>query len=99
MVTENGAAFPDESRAEDGSVLDLDRVAYLRDHLAAVHRARAARADVRGYVAWTLLDNFEWAEGYTKKFGLVEIRKDSLDRVPKESFRWYARQTRADGPA
>ena len=64
----------------DGSVDDPDRIAYLRDHLAAVERARSAGADVRAYVAWTLLDNFEWAEGYTKKFGLVEV--DSVDQHP-----------------
>ena len=74
VVTENGAAYDDDARADDGSVDDPDRIAYLRDHIAAVERARTAGADVRAYVAWTLLDNFEWAEGYTKKFGLVERR-------------------------
>jgi beta-glucosidase len=92
-VTENGAAYPDQARAADGSIDDVDRVGYLRDHLAAVQRARDAGADVRGYVAWTLLDNFEWAEGYTKKFGLVEIEPGTLRRVPKTSYRWLATRT------
>jgi beta-glucosidase len=90
VVTENGAAYDDSARAEDGSVDDPDRIAYLRDHLAAVERARSAGADVRAYVAWTLLDNFEWAEGYTKKFGLVEIDSADQHRTPKSSYRWYA---------
>ena len=57
----------------DGTVEDQDRIDYLRGHLAAVDRAREAGADVRGYFVWTLLDNFEWAEGYAKKFGLVHV--------------------------
>jgi beta-glucosidase len=90
VVTENGAAFADRGRTTDGSIDDPDRIDYLRDHIAAVERARSAGADVRAYVAWTLLDNFEWAKGYTKKFGLVEV--DSLDqhRTPKSSYRWLA---------
>src|SRR5215210_67283 len=72
LVTENGMALDDLDRRIDGSVDDPDRIAYLRDHIAAVQRARAAGADVQTYIAWTLMDNFEWAEGYRKKFGLVE---------------------------
>jgi beta-glucosidase len=90
VVTENGAAYDDERRATDGSVDDPDRIAYLRDHIAAVERARTGGADVRAYVAWTLLDNFEWAEGYTKKFGLVEVDRADQTRTPKTSYRWYA---------
>ncbi len=89
MVTENGAAFPDTARTPDGEVDDQDRIDYLRDHLAAVERARSAGADVRGYVLWTLLDNFEWAEGYAKTFGLVHIDRETLDRTPKASYRWF----------
>jgi beta-glucosidase len=99
VVTENGAAYDDSTRAEDGSVDDPDRIAYLRDHLAAVERARSAGADVRAYVAWTLLDNFEWAEGYTKKFGLVEIDADDQHRTPKSSYRWYAERLHDDATA
>jgi beta-glucosidase len=90
VVTENGAAYDDERRAADGSVDDPDRIAYLRDHIAAVERARTDGADVRAYVAWTLLDNFEWAEGYTKTFGLVEVDRTDQTRTPKTSYRWYA---------
>jgi beta-glucosidase len=90
VVTENGAAYSDEHRAADGSIDDQDRITYLRDHIAAVERARAGGADVRAYVAWTLLDNFEWAEGYTKKFGLVEVNRADQTRTPKSSYRWYA---------
>ena len=89
-VTENGSAYPDAVRAADGSVDDADRERYLLDHVAAVHRARERGADVRDYVAWTLLDNFEWAEGYRQKFGLVEVEPGTLRRVPKRSFRAYA---------
>jgi beta-glucosidase len=90
MVTENGAAYADTARAADGSILDEDRIAYLRDHLAAARRARAGGADLRAYIAWTLLDNFEWAEGYTKRFGLVEVEDGTLRRIPKASYRYYA---------
>ena len=100
VVTENGAAYEDAARADDGSVADRDRIGYLRDHMAAVQRARAAGADVRAYVAWTLLDNFEWAEGYTKRFGLVEVDRTDQQRRPKASYRWYAERVhaRTSGP-
>jgi beta-glucosidase len=89
-VTENGSAYADATRAADGSVQDDDRIAYLRDHLAATQRAKAAGADVRAYIAWTLLDNFEWSYGYTKKFGIVEVENGTLRRIPKASYRYYA---------
>jgi beta-glucosidase len=90
LVTENGAAFPDRTRTADGVVDDQDRIGYLRDHVAAVHRARERGADVRGYVLWTLMDNFEWAEGYTKHFGIVHVDRETLVRTPKASYHWYA---------
>jgi beta-glucosidase len=90
VVTENGAAFPDEARTGEGVVDDQDRIGYLRDHIAAVDRARARGADVRGYVLWTLMDNFEWSEGYTKHFGLVHVDRNTLVRTPKASYHWYA---------
>lgn len=89
-VTENGAAYADDVRSADGTVDDRDRIAYLEGHLAAVERARAAGAPVAGYLAWTLLDNYEWAYGYTRTFGIVEVDRDTLDRRPKASFRWLA---------
>ena len=88
MVTENGAAFADEVD-DDGQVIDEDRIAYLRVHLAAVHAAIAAGADVRGYYLWSFLDNFEWSLGYVKRFGLVRVDYDSLARTPKASAAWY----------
>ena len=93
MVTENGAAFPD-AVGPDGIVHDDDRVAYLRDHLAAVHAAIAAGARVTGYYVWSLLDNFEWAWGYGKRFGIVHVDHATLARTPKDSARFYARVAR-----
>jgi beta-glucosidase len=90
VVTENGAAFDDGNRDDTGAVVDSDRIDYFDGHLAAVERARAAGADVRAYVAWSLIDNFEWAEGYRKTFGLVECEDKTLRRIPKASFRWFA---------
>jgi len=89
-VTENGAAFFDPPTADDGRVRDPLRVAYLRDHLRAVHRAIAAGVDVRGYFAWSLLDNFEWSLGYSKRFGIVHVDFATLARTPKDSARFYA---------
>jgi beta-glucosidase len=94
-VTENGAAFADQVLADDGSVDDPDRIAYLRDHLAALDRARAGGAPVLDYIAWTLLDNYEWAEGYTKTFGIAAVEPGTLRRVPKASYRWFAEHVRA----
>jgi len=93
MVTENGAAFPDVVGA-DGIVHDDDRVEYLRGHLAAVYAAIAAGARVTGYCVWSLLDNFEWAWGYGKRFGIVHVDYATLARTPKDSARFYARVVR-----
>lgn len=90
VVTENGAACPDDVLVEGGEIDDQDRIAYLRDHIAATERARAAGADVRAYLVWTLLDNFEWAEGYTKTFGVVHIDPRDQTRTPKASYHWLA---------
>ena len=92
VVTENGAATDDHPDAA-GCVDDADRIDYLRQHLAAVREAIEAGADVRGYLAWSLLDNFEWAEGYGKRFGLVRVDAD-LRRIPKASARWFAEVAR-----
>jgi beta-glucosidase len=89
MITENGAAFPDEVGA-DGRVADADRVEYLRAHLGAVHEAIAAGAPVTGYYVWSLLDNFEWAWGYAKRFGIVHVDYASLARTPKASALFYS---------
>ena len=96
LITENGAAYPDTVEA-DGQVHDADRVAYFRTHVAALHDAIAQGADVRGYFAWSLMDNFEWAEGYAKRFGLVHVDYEKLTRTPKDSARWFARTAQANG--
>jgi beta-glucosidase len=96
MITENGAAFPDVPDA-DGVVHDTDRVEYLHGHLAAVHAAIAAGARVVGYCVWSLLDNFEWAWGYAKRFGIVRVDYATLARVPKDSAWFYAQVIKANG--
>ena len=87
-VTENGAAFPDV-RGHDGSVADPERQGYLESYIDAAARAVGAGVPLRGYFAWSLLDNFEWAWGYWKRFGLIYIDYPTLERVPKGSFYWY----------
>lgn len=89
LVTENGAAFDDEV-SPDGAVHDPDRIAYYEGHLAAVHAAIEQGAPVKGYFAWSLLDNFEWAYGYSKRFGVVRVDYDTQVRTPKDSARWYS---------
>lgn len=89
-VTENGSAWPDEV-SPDGAVHDPDRTAYLLAHLRAVREAIDEGADVRGYFAWSLLDNFEWAHGYGKRFGIVHVDYDTQVRTVKDSGREYQR--------
>lgn len=86
-VTENGASFADEV-GPDGTVDDPERIHYLAGYLGAVDAARASGVDVRGYFHWSLLDNFEWAEGFTQRFGLVHVDFESQRRTPKASARW-----------
>ncbi|WP_324786967.1 GH1 family beta-glucosidase [Streptomyces sp. H51] len=89
LVTENGAAYDDYADPH-GAVHDPERISYLGAHLEAVHRAMAEGADVRGYFLWSLLDNFEWAYGYSKRFGMVHVDYASQRRTPKDSALWYA---------
>jgi beta-glucosidase len=88
-VTENGAAFDDYVDPE-GGVDDEERIAYLQGHLRALHDAIGAGVDVRGYFCWSLLDNFEWAEGYGRRFGLYYVDYLAQRRIAKASARWYA---------
>ncbi len=88
-ITENGCAM-DDVPDEDGFVDDQGRVGYLRDHFLAVREAIAHGADVRGYFVWSLLDNFEWAWGYAKRFGIVRVDYDTLQRTPKASARFLS---------
>ncbi len=94
MVTENGVAFPDE--LVDGAVDDPRRVEYLRSHMAAVGEAMDAGADVRGFFVWSFLDNFEWAEGFRPRFGLVYTDYATQQRIPKTSFQWFRSFLRGD---
>ena len=90
-ITENGAAFPDPPTV-DGPLLDDPlRVAYLGDHLRAAHAAIREGVDLRGYFAWSLMDNFEWSAGYSKRFGLYHVDFASQRRTPKASARFYSR--------
>jgi beta-glucosidase len=89
-VTENGAAYRDEV-GQDGSVHDPNRVAYLKEHFKAAARAIAAGVPLRGYFVWSLLDNFEWGHGYSKRFGLVYVDYPTQRRVLKSSAHWYSR--------
>jgi beta-glucosidase len=93
MVTENGAAF-DDYISPEGEVRDPERIAYIHAHLAAVHAAIEDGADVRGYFLWSLMDNFEWAYGYGKRFGAVYVDYSTQRRIPKSSAHWYAETIR-----
>jgi beta-glucosidase len=92
-ITENGAAYDDAVEA-DGTVHDVERVRYIREHLQAVHRAIADGIDVRGYYLWSLLDNFEWAYGYSKRFGIVRVDFDTQQRTVKDSGLFYSEVVR-----
>ena len=88
VIAENGASFPEPDLCE-GPIDDDRRIDYLRDHLQAVAEALAAGVAIDGYTVWSLLDNFEWADGWTQRFGLVHVDMDSGARTPKASYRWY----------
>lgn len=96
-VTENGAAFYDPPVAPEPLLQDPLRVAYLDAHLGAVRRAIADGVDVRGYFAWSLLDNMEWAHGYRKRFGIVHVDFATQKRTPKASARFYSEVIRTNG--
>lgn len=89
MVTENGAAY-DDVPGPDGRVDDQDRLSFIDQHLRAVHTAIQEGADVRGYYVWSFLDNFEWAHGYDRRFGIVRVDYETQQRTPKASATWYA---------
>ncbi|HEX6424873.1 MAG TPA: GH1 family beta-glucosidase [Acidimicrobiales bacterium] len=95
-VHESGGAFPDQP-PRGGRVADHDRRAFLEAHLRACHDALAAGVDLRGFFVWSLLDNFEWAEGYTQRFGIVHVDFATQARVPKDSALWYRDVVCANG--
>lgn len=88
LITENGAAYP-AVQADDGSIDDQARIQYLSEHIAAIHEARDRGAPVDGYFVWSLLDNFEWAYGYSKRFGIVHVDRTTMKRTIKASGHWY----------
>jgi beta-glucosidase len=94
-VTENGAAY-DDVVGPDGTVDDVDRVVFLDGHLRAIRDAADAGVDVRGYFAWSLMDNYEWAWGYAQRFGLVHVDYETQKRTVKSSGRWYAAAARGN---
>ncbi|HKF48670.1 MAG TPA: GH1 family beta-glucosidase [Terracidiphilus sp.] len=87
-VTENGTSSDDIIRA-DGRIEDTDRIMYLRNHLTHLHRAVREGYPIKGYFLWSLLDNFEWADGYSKRFGIHYVDFKTLKRTPKQSAEWY----------
>jgi beta-glucosidase len=96
IVTENGADYRD-GPDETGQVHDPRRIAYLRSHLASVHKAIKAGVPLGGYYLWSLLDNFEWSNGYAPRFGLLHVDYSTLKRTPKDSAYWYSQVIRENG--
>lgn len=94
-ITENGCAY--DYPVQDGAVHDTLRQTYMTEHLRALHEALAEGVDVRGYMHWSLFDNFEWAEGYKQRFGMVHVDFDTLERIPKNSALYYARVIAENG--
>jgi len=88
LVTENGAAFDDVSPV-NGRVPDEKRVQFINGYLHMIARALQDGSDVRGYFVWSLLDNFEWSVGFTKRFGIVYVNYETLERTIKDSGLWY----------
>ena len=88
LITENGCATDDTVTAK-GEVLDLSRVMYLRSYLRNAHRAVSEGYPLKGYFHWSLMDNFEWSWGYTRRFGITHVDYATQRRTPKQSFRWY----------
>lgn len=86
-ITENGSCYNNE--VENGKVNDQGRIDYLKQHLVSLNRAMQSGVNIKGYLTWSLLDNFEWAEGYKMRFGIVHVNYRTLERTKKESFYWY----------
>ena len=96
VITENGCAI-DDRPDPDGFCDDQARIEYLREHILALAAAMERGVDVRGYLTWSLIDNFEWAWGYTRQFGLVRVEPGTARRIPKASALWYAEVARTNG--
>lgn len=96
-ITENGCAYVDKVDAR-GKIQDDQRIAYLRAHFQQAHRLIQDGVDLQGYFVWSLLDNFEWAMGYSERFGIVYVDYETLERIPKASARWYQDVIAENGP-
>ncbi|MBC8170073.1 MAG: family 1 glycosylhydrolase, partial [Anaerolineae bacterium] len=96
LVTENGLANTDWVSV-DGKVHDPQRIDYIQRHLLAFAKAGADGVDIRGYLTWSIMDNFEWAEGYKQRFGLVYVDYETQERIPKDSAHWYSEVIRTHG--
>jgi beta-glucosidase len=96
-ITENGSAFYDPPVAEGGCIDDPLRQSYMRSHIKSVHQAIQDGCDIRGYFTWSLMDNLEWANGFSKRFGLVHINYQTLERTPKESAKLYRQIIETNG--
>lgn len=94
-ITENGAAFPDVWK--DGKIEDHARIKYLHDHFAAAHRFIEEGGNLQGYYVWSLMDNYEWSFGYSKRFGIIYVDYETLERTPKESYKWYQKVIKENG--
>jgi beta-glucosidase len=91
-ITENGACYNDEP--VDGRVRDDRRINFLKQHLVSLQRSIESGVNIKGYISWSLMDNFEWAEGYSKRFGIVFVNYRTLERIKKDSFYWYKQTIR-----
>jgi beta-glucosidase len=98
-ITENGVSVKEDGAGPgvDGKVHDARRIDYLQKHFAAMHQAISEGVDLRGYYQWSLMDNFEWAWGYTQFFGLIHVDYQTLKRTPKDSYHWYREAIKANG--
>lgn len=97
-ITENGIAAMDWVHT-DGAVHDSARIDYLARHLLELRRAITDGVDIRGYFQWSIMDNFEWELGYSKRFGLIYVDYESLERIPKDSYHWYRSVIDSNGGA
>jgi beta-glucosidase len=95
-ITENGAAFPDEG-TPNGQVFDPQRIVYLDAHLRQAHRSIQDGVPLKGYFVWSLMDNFEWSRGYSKRFGLTYVFYPTQQRIIKQSGRWYHQVIKRNG--
>ena len=91
IITENGCGGTTDVVDETGQVVDKHRQTYLRLYIGKMREAVAQGADVRGYMVWSLLDNFEWGSGFAQRFGLVHVDYRTQKRTPKQSYNWYRR--------